>query len=453
MLRRTIGISATAAAISIAAILPAGAQAPPLQSYEASASATALELTLLGQDLAFSHTQAELNSTPSSAADGAALLIAGTPVPEGALVKAPEGPASKNICAVDVDLADLTSGAVSLANAALACVTTNASVTGGPAADSTTGEVVINVLAPGGEALEPLLTPLFENVETITTPVIEALNPLLEVIEDTTQIQVDTVLNDLLADLATQTVVLVQIAVAPSASVVKANAIDGVVAQAGSNGVTVRILPEISATLQDLGLDVAPLTEPLLTVELGRASAMVVRDPATGNPVPTASAAQLLSIEAADELGIIQEITGQVTEGIDALAVAELSCEGGALADVICIDLGEVNQLDDAELAARRLNFGNGTVGIEATAASVQVLPVAAEALGGSVLGVTLARATAAANAVAPAPGCTVNCDPLSRGSIPDAVTGGDTALPLTLALLAVGTAGAFLLRRSRRIV
>src|SRR3546814_7708259 len=59
---------------------------------------------------------------------------------------------SKNVCAVDVDLAALTSGAVSLANAAAACATTSASITdGGPAADSTTGEVVINVLAPRSE--------------------------------------------------------------------------------------------------------------------------------------------------------------------------------------------------------------------------------------------------------------------------------------------------------------
>lgn len=450
MLRRTTGTLAIAAAITVAAIAPANADAPTLKSYEASASATALELTLVGQDLGVSQTQAELNSTPTAAADGAALLLAGTPVPEGALVTAPPG-GSKNVCAVDVDLADLTSGAVSLANAALACATTNASVTAGaPAADSTTGEVVINVLAPGGTALAPLLTPLFDNVGTITTPVVDALSPILTVVQDTTQVELDTVLNDLLADLATQTVVLAQIAVAPSASVVKANAVDGVVAQAGSNGVTIRILPEVSATLQDLGLNVAPLTEPLLTVELGRASAAVTRNATTGAASPDASAAQLLSIHAADELGIIQEITGQVTDGIDALAVAQLSCDGGALADIVCIDLGAVNELDSAELAARHLDFGPGTVGREASAASIQVLPIAADALGGSVLGISLARATAAANAVpADLPGSpTEPAQP--AGPLPR--TGGQAALPLTLALLAVGAAGAALLRRSRSV-
>jgi hypothetical protein len=453
MLRRTTGILATAAAITIAAIAPARADAPTLKSYQASASASALELSLLGQNLAVSQTQAELNSSPSAAANGAALLLAGTPVPEGALVKAPEGPNAKNVCALNVDLAALTSGAVSLANAALACATTNAKLTGGaPSADSTTGEIVINILAPGGTALAPLLTPLFANVSTITTPVITALSPIFTVVQSTTQIELNTVLNSLLANLATQTVVLAQIAVAPSASVVKANSVDGVVAQAGSNGVSIRILPGVSATLQALGLNVAPVTTPLLTVELGRASALVTRNATTGAPSPDASAAQLLSITAADELGIIKGVTGQLTAGINALAVAQLSCNGGVLADIVCIDLGSVNELDSAELDARKLNFGPGTVGREASAANVQVLPIAASALGGSVLGVTLARATAAANALPVDPACCTPSPPLSRGSDPLPRTGGEAAMGLTLALLAVGAAGVALVRRSRTV-
>jgi hypothetical protein len=458
MLRRTIGITAAAAAVSIAAIAPANAEAPPLKSYEAAASGTALELTLLGEDLAVSQTQAVVSNTPSvaAAADGAALLLAGTPVPEGALVKAPEGPAAKEVCAVEVDLATLTSGAVSLADAALACATTNAAITAGaPAADSGTSEFIIRITGPGGTLIEPLLSPVLEGATEITDPLIEALAPLLGVITEVTEIDVATVINDIITAVGDDTFVLAEISVGATMSQARANAVDGVVAEAGSDGVTINILPGIASTLAQLvGLvDLPdPSTGPLLSVELGAANASVVRNPTTGAPAPDASAAQLLSIAADDDLGIIQGITGQLTDAVSSLAVTQLSCDGGVLADIICIDLGAVNELDSTELAARNLDFGEGTVGREASAASVQVLPIAADALGGNVLGVSLARATAAANAVpADAPG-PLPGSPRADGPPILAETGGTAALPLTLALLAVGAAGAILVRRSRTV-
>jgi hypothetical protein len=457
MLRRTIGITAAAAAVSIAAIAPASAEAPPLKSYDAAASGTALELTLLGQDLAVSNTQAQITSTPSvaAAADGSALLLAGTPVPEGALVKAPEGPASKHVCTVDVDLAALTSGAVSLANAALACATTNAAITdGAPAADSGTSEFVIRITGPGGTLIEPLLGPVLAGATQVTDPLVEALSPLLGAITDVTQIDVAAVIDDLITAVGDDTFVLAEISVGATLSRTHANAVDGVVAEAGSDGVTINILPGIASTLAQLtGLvDLPnPSAGPLLSVDLGAANASVVRNPTTGAPAPDASAAQLLSITADDELGIIQGITGQLTDAVSSLAVAQLSCDGGVLADIICIDLGAVNELDSTELAARSLDFGAGTVGREASAASVQVLPIAADALGGSVLGISLARATAAANAApADAPGPLPGAPRADVPTMP--MTGGTTALPLTLALLAVGAAGAMLVRRTRSV-
>ena len=81
------------------------------------------------------------------------------------------------------------------------------------------------------------------------------------------------------------------------------------------------------------------------------------------------------------------------------LSIGELNCEDGALADILCIELGRVNELDQAELTARNMNFGPNTSGIEAAAANIRVLPIAAAALGGDVLGLSLANATAAANA------------------------------------------------------
>ena len=109
----------------------------------------------------------------------------------------------------------------------------------------------------------------------------------------------------------------------------------------------------------------------------------------------------------------------------------------GALADILCIELGRVNELDQAELTARNMNFGPNTAGIEAAAANIRVLPIAAAALGGDVLGLSLASATAAANAT--------DVDRAAPPAVPENAaiaplpkTGGESAIPLTLALLAV---------------
>ena len=186
-------------------------------------------------------------------------------------------------------------------------------------------------------------------------------------------------------------------------------------------------------------------------MKLGAANAQVVKN-LDGTTQPDASAAQLLSITADDSLGILQGLTGTLTDVLDLLSITQLSCEGGALADILCIDLGHVNELSHDELVARNLDFGPGTAGIEASAATVRVLPIAAEALGGDLIGLSLASATAAANAVdTPRQAPPLN-QPVAPTPAPLPKTGAESALPLTLALLAVGTAGALLVRRTRTI-
>ena len=453
-LRRTTAILATAAAISLAAVVPAGAEAPPLKDYSAGATATALQLTLLGQQLAVSQTQAAISSAPKAAADGAALLLAGSPVPGAAPSAAPGGAASNEVCPIQADLDEITQGALSALELEVACVSTSASVTDGPAAHAGSGEVTIRILAPGGTLLEPVLGPVLAGVDQVTDPLVEALDPLLGVITDVTQIDVASVLDQLTTALGDDLFVLAEIVIAPSVSQTAATADGGVVAQAGSNGVTINILPGIASTLDQLTnlIDVPNAsTGPLLQVKLGAANARVVRDAKTGAAAPDASAAQLLSVTADDSLGILQGLADTLTGALDALSITQLSCDGGALADVLCIDLGAVNELDAAELAARNMDFGAGTVGREASAATVRVLPIAASALGGDVLGLSLASATAAANATAleDEPRQAPPAAPAAPG-LPK--TGGDSALPLTLALLAVGAAGAALVRRTRTV-
>jgi hypothetical protein len=451
MLRRTTAILATTAAISLAIVAPARADVPPLKDYAAGATATALQLTLLGQELAVSQTQAAVSSAPKAAADGAALLLAGNPLPGAAPSNAPEGPASNEQCPIQADLDEITQGALSALQLEVACFSTSATTDGGPAAQAGSGEVTIRVLAPGGTLLEPILGPVLEGVTQVTDPLVVALAPLLGAIDDATQIDVADVLDQLTTAVGTDLFVLAEIVVAPAVSQASANATDGVVANAGSNGVTINILPGIASTLAQLTnlIDVPnPSNGPLLSVKLGAANAKVVRDPKTGVAAPDASAAQLLSITADDSLGLLQGLADTVSGALDALSIAELSCDGGALADVLCIDLGAVNELDSAELTARNMNFGEGTVGREASAATVRVLPIAAAALGGDVLGLSLASATAAANAH-PADDIIRQAPPESpNGALPR--TGGDTALPLTLALLGLGAAGAAIVRRTR---
>jgi hypothetical protein len=253
------------------------------------------------------------------------------------------------------------------------------------------------------------------------------------------------VLNGLIDDLQDETIVLAQIAVAPTASVTSATTAEGVIARAAASGATIRVLPGLAPSLIELGLDLPGITEPLLTLKVGTSSVNVTRDPITGAAESKGNIAQLLTIETADVLGILQTLTNAVTDVTD-IAIPLLGCnEDNPLGAVICIDLGVVNELDQAELAERNLDFGEGTVGREASAATVRVLPIAAEALGGDVLGLRLATSGAAAQAI---PADAVTTTTAARKPLPK--TGGAPLAPLGLALLAGAATTLAFLRRSQ---
>jgi hypothetical protein len=454
MFKRIVAVLAAGAVAALTLAPSATAQdEPKLDPYGAGAFATALELTLLGQDLAVSTSSAAITSTPEARADGAALLLAGTPVPGAAPAAAPGGPATNEVCAVDIDLAELTGGAISLAEAGLACVETTATTSDAKVeATSASGELVVNVLAPGGTALEPLLTPLFDGVTSITDPLIDALRPIIGdggVVDELTDIDLEAVLTGLLEDLQDETIVLAQIAVAPTASVTRATTAEGVLAQAGASGATIRLLPGLAPSLVELGLDLPGLTEPLATIKVGTSNAEVVRDPVTGAPVPDASTANILDVDLADTLGILEQLTGVLSGAFEGLASGPLGCnETNLLVDVLCVDLATVNELDEAELRERNLWYGTGTVGREASAVTLHVLPIAAEALGGDVLGLRLGTSTAAANATPVAAPTTTKPGPTKLPR----TGGGDLGLPLGLALFAAAGGATAVVRRSRAV-
>jgi hypothetical protein len=448
MLKRTLAVlGATAIAALTLAPSAGAADTPKLNPYGAGAYANALELTLLGQDLAVSSTSAAINIEEAKA-DGAALLLAGNPLPGAAPSEAPGGPAANKQCVLDVNLSDLTAGAISLADAGLACVQTSAVVSPEKTeATSASGELVINVMAPGGTALQPLLTPLFGAVTQVTDPLLAALAPITGAVNDLTQINLNSVLDGLLTDLQDEDIVIAQIAVAPTASVARATSLEGVIAQAGASGATIRVLPGLAPSLQELGLNLPGVTAPLATIKVGTSSAQVTRDPVTGAAKPDASVAKILDVQLADTLGILSQLTGTVSSALQGLATGPLGCNASnPLKDILCIDLGTVKELSPAELKDRNLDFGEGTVGREATAATIRVLPIAADALGGDVLGLRLASSTAAANAtpVAPvAPGPTPQPLPKTGGAVP---------MSLGLGLFALAGVSVTVLRRTRTV-
>ena len=215
----------------------------------------------------------------------------------------------------------------------------------------------------------------------------------------------------------------------------------------------IELFPGLAAAIDEIVDEVIPDAEadaPLLTLGLGNAQAEVVRDPVTGKAAPDASAAQLLGVDVTDSLGILSELLEvQVPGLVDTLAEAgaALSCDGGALADLVCIDLGAVNELDADELAARGYDFGEGTVGREATAAGIAVLPILGEALGGSPSSASSSRRPRRPPTPSrPRPPAPPADEPRSRCPAPAATP----SVPLALGLFAAAAAGLAAIRRTR---
>jgi hypothetical protein len=449
MLKRTLAILATGAVGALALAPSAGAETsgPELKPYGAGAFASALEITLLGQDLAVSNTSAAITSTPEAKADGSALLLAGTPVPGNAPASAPGGKADNKSCALPLDLAKLTGGAISLADIGLACVETTAKTE--PTitqATSASGELVINISAPAGSVLTPILEPLATPVQGAVDQVLGLLGPILKPLADGTGIDLQATVDDLLGSLLSidPTVTIAQITVAPSASTAKFTPEDGVLARAGSSGATISVLPDLLQDLLGIGLNI-PATGPLAEIHVGASNAEVAFDSAA-KAKPNASAANILDVKLAPSLGILSQITGQVSNVLQQLsgATGALGCNAkNPLAGIICIDLGSVRELSTQEMKDHNLWFGDGTIGREASAATVRVLSIAQDALGGDVLGIRLGSSDAAANAAITTPDTVPAPIKLPK-------TGGTPSLPVALVLM-LGAGGlAALVRRTR---
>ena len=475
MFKRVVAILASTAVLALLITPPANAAGPDkLEGYAAGSNATALAINLIDQELAFAATTAAISSVnpdkavegPVAMADGAALLVAGTPVPSGAPSKAPGGEAVNEICTTTADAGEITGGAADGVGLNHACVLTSALVDkGAPGSSSESEQLLITLDGLTGTALEPLfdaldqvLTPLLttatQNDLCGTGGLLEPIPLVCDTVNDL--VNIDALIDEILDHLAGVTdgsVTVAQLSVAPSLSKTSATSTEGVVAQAGSTGVDIELFPGIPSSIEELTglIPDANVDDALLKVSLGNATAQVVRDPVSGDATPSASAAQLLDVNVTDSLGILSTLLEEdVPNLLDSLAAAgaALSCDGGALADLLCIDLGKVNELDSDELKARGYDFGEGTVGREATAAGVFVLPVLGNLVGGeSVLSLELSQASAAANAI-PAQAAA----PPAEAAPPLPRTGGDVNTLVALGLFAAAAAGLAAIRRTRNV-
>jgi len=438
MLRRTIGISATAAAISIAAILPAGAQtSPAIDTYAAGSFARAVDVTL-GSDLlapaiaelgsnqfSLAETSSSINQAPGALASGSAVL---TPLWSSDKVESATGVKEE-----DDDCQTIPGLPTEIATD-LVCIKTSAKLLDGkPVGTASAAEVVIEIKAPaviGSTELDAIVEELQVGLNSLFT----ALDEVAQPVEEATQLQLREAINDLIDEVQAGNV-LARITVAPSSTLSELTSAN-VLTSARSNGAVIEVLPDL-------------VGGPLAVATVGASTAEVTYDIAKGTTTPTGAAA-LIDVSYNDTLAGLAELTDTLAGALSTVT-SLLPCDGsgptGALAGIVCFDVGKSVALNADEAKAMGLYFGKTTVGQHSSVLDVRVLSAAA---GGPVARLQLGEAAAAAAVTTPLPGggCTQNCstpDPLPR-------TGGDSAMPLTLALLGVGAAGAALLRRSRTI-
>lgn len=453
MLRRTIGISATAAAISIAAILPAGAQTSPgIDTYAAGSFARAVDVTL-GSDLlapviaelgsnqfSLAETSSSINQAPGALASGSAVL---TPLWSSEPVESATGVNGDD----EDDDCQTIPGLPTEVATELVCIKTSAKLLDGkPVGTASAAEVVIEIKAPaviGDTELDAIVDQLVEQLQDGANTLFVELDSVDLPVAPDTQINLQQAINDLIDEVQAGSI-LARITVAPSVSLSELTS-DNVLASATSNGAVIEVLPDL-------------IDGPLAVATVGAATAEVTHDLTKGTTTPTGSAA-LIDVTYNESLAGLEELTNTLAGALgidDGLAGALnsvtslLPCDGSgptaALAEIVCFDVGKSVTLNAEEAKDLGFNFGPTTVGQHSSVLDVRVLSAAGET---PVARLQLGETAAAAAVTTPLPGgCTQNCstpDPLPR-------TGGDSAMPLTLALLGVGAAGAALLRRSRTI-
>ncbi|MGH9224262.1 MAG: hypothetical protein ACRD2W_10905 [Acidimicrobiales bacterium] len=330
---RASALAATAVVLgAFLAAVPAGAQqtdtivtAP--EAFIASASARGLDINLLGTHISVGTSGALIQSTPKAQAQGAGVLLVAGTVANALAEGATTSQAPPKACVLDVPLLGLLS-------LATACGEAAASIANGLPQAGATGTIASIVL--GGSLLTPLLQQVGalvgQTVGTVLDPLTALLGGLLNPLLGALNLNVSSLVDDLLAGLQRATGVL-SITLGPSASTATTTA-SKVNATGVAQGASIQVLPGLSA-----------LGAPLVTVTVGaaRASVDVTRPaasqsgPVTATAVPSFEAALVRVDLGVPILGNIMSIPVTLGAPLTLLAGTPLESTialgGGSVAD------------------------------------------------------------------------------------------------------------------------
>lgn len=403
--RRTLVAASLTSFLAAGAIatVPAGAQEPV--PYRASAAATALELSILGQGLTIGANEVAVDGTPVATASAHGALLPGLGLVGGEQADLANPGDDQPTCS------PLTlPGELTFVELAVACGT--AAAAEGPSAAATAGITSLSVSATN------LLndTPLSElPVQDTLDQVLAGLAPVFDVVEQL-GLDAESLVSDLLTGI-TDGGDVVTVELGPAAAIAAAEGETGVAAQGAAQAAVIEVVDRSLLNLP-----------PVLTIEVGAAAARVEADRTTGTATPVIEPA-LVRVRVASDIAAllgIPEVT-EVTPGQD-----------------ICLPLPDPLASCITVAGGRTLDTEDGGKRAETEGVGLRLLTGLPG--GGIVLNLAAASAEAAAAApVQPAPQET----PRQEGSLPR--TGVEDNLPLALALAAVGAAGLSLVAATRR--
>lgn len=414
MLRRFVAASSLSALVAagVVATSPASAQDPPSLTpggHRTAASATALELSVLGQALTVGFTDTQADSSARAVAHAVGALVPG-------LGLVGEENAETTTDGETVGDGDPTCGPLELPEVpalhlSVACGTSVAAILGGNPGTFTSASVA-TISVSATELLST--TPLSElPVQATVDELLAGLQPVFEVVNEL-GLDAGSLVNELLAGI-TQGGDLVTISLGPAGATTLTDATTA----AGGATAQGAVIEVIDRAL--LGLP------PVLTIEVGAAGSRVVADRATGVATPIVDPS-LVRVTVADDIATLLGIP----------TVVEVAPDTD-----LCLPLPSPLESCITVAGGRTLDTADGGKRAESEGVDLRLLT----GLPGG--GVVLNLAASSAEAAAAAPVVVQPAPPVAPPAL--ARTGGETSVPLALGLAAAGAAGLALVGASRR--
>ncbi|MDQ6927834.1 MAG: hypothetical protein M3159_04135 [Actinomycetota bacterium] len=334
--RRLVALVMTTFVAGAFLVMPASADTP--ERFAGTATARALNISLLGNNITIGSTNALGNSTPLAQASGAGVLLVPGTVSTAEASGANKVAAPPQSCLLNLPLLNLL--AVSTA-----CSQSKADTTGG-VPNATSNASIASVDLGGLSLLQPIiaqLTPLVDQtVGTVQDTLNALLGNLLTPLLNSLNLNVDSLVSDLLTGLQRATGIL-SVRVGPSASAVTTNA-GAVTAASAAEGAEIDVLPGLALS-----------GAPLLSIVVGKATTTSVFDRGSGVSTPAFDPALVDVKLGLPILGTITDIPVKLGAPLTLLAGTPLEST---------ISLG----------AGRTVNNADGTVGAVADGVSLQLL-------------------------------------------------------------------------------